>query len=294
VNGEARGTCLCGTVTYAVHPPYRWFAHCHCSMCRKHHGALFSTGFGVPRERFQWLSGRTSVVHYRATEAFERPFCLLCGSTVPGVSHIPNVLHVPAGGFDDDPGERPRSHIFVAFATSFYSMNDTLPKYAAYPAGIDVPSIDAARSRHDPSPGWCLGSCLCGSVTFDAAVRFDRLAACHCALCRHATGAAFGAWLLASRRDFRWRKGRSLIRAFALAAGRAYATRFCAACGSLLPTPCTSSPFIRVPASAIDTQIAPLPLVHTHTDQQAAWFSITDDWPQIAGAPSADSGGDCF
>jgi hypothetical protein len=294
VNGEVRGTCLCGTVAYAVHPPYRWFAHCHCSMCRKHHGALFSTGLGVPRERFRWLSGRTSIVHYRATEAFERPFCLLCGSTVPGVSHIPNVLHVPAGGLDGDPGERPRSHIFVASATSFYSANDTLPKYATYPAGVDVPSVDAARSSDDPPPGRCLGSCLCGSITFHVAARFDRLAACHCTLCRHSTGAAFGAWLLASRQDFRWLRGRSLIRAFELAEPRAYATRFCAACGSLMPAPCPGSQFIRVPVSAIDTQIAPPPLVHGYTAQRAAWFSITDERPQFAGPPSADAAWTCF
>ena len=55
VSTSTRGACLCGAVTFAIAPPYRWFAHCHCSMCRKHHGSLFGTGLGVARERFEWL-----------------------------------------------------------------------------------------------------------------------------------------------------------------------------------------------------------------------------------------------
>jgi hypothetical protein len=63
------GACLCGAVTFEVAPPYRWFAHCHCSMCRKHHGTLFGTTVGVARTRFRWLShfrGRSAVAAARS------------------------------------------------------------------------------------------------------------------------------------------------------------------------------------------------------------------------------------
>ena len=80
MNDPKRGACLCGAITFEIAPPYRWFAHCHCSMCRKHSGSFHGTGVGVPRERFRWLSGEDQIAHYRATGAFERPFCRRCGS----------------------------------------------------------------------------------------------------------------------------------------------------------------------------------------------------------------------
>ena len=69
---SVRGACLCGAVTFTIAPPYRWFAHCHCSMCRKHYGTLFGTSLGVMRAKFRWLAGADEIVHYRATAAFER------------------------------------------------------------------------------------------------------------------------------------------------------------------------------------------------------------------------------
>jgi hypothetical protein len=70
-------------VTFAIAPPYRWFAHCHCSLCRKHHGSLFGSGVGVALDKLEWLRGADAVVRYSATAAFERPFCRDSGATVP-------------------------------------------------------------------------------------------------------------------------------------------------------------------------------------------------------------------
>ena len=38
-----RGSCLCGAVRYEVSDPFEEMHHCHCSKCRKAHGAAFST-----------------------------------------------------------------------------------------------------------------------------------------------------------------------------------------------------------------------------------------------------------
>jgi hypothetical protein len=42
------GSCLCGTVQYEVAGPFMMMALCHCSKCRKHHGAMFSTFASAP------------------------------------------------------------------------------------------------------------------------------------------------------------------------------------------------------------------------------------------------------
>ena len=165
VSTSTRGACLCGAVTFAIAPPYRWFAHCHCSMCRKHHGSLFGTGLGVARERFEWLGGSADIVHYRASTAFERPFCRHCGSTVPAGSHDEPYWHVPAGLLDGDPGARPRSQIFVASRSPLYELDDALPQHAAYPPGTDA--TDHRRPACAPDGGRPIaGSCLCDGVAF--------------------------------------------------------------------------------------------------------------------------------
>ena len=39
-----KGSCLCGTVQWRLDPPFGEMSHCHCSMCRKAHGAAFAGG----------------------------------------------------------------------------------------------------------------------------------------------------------------------------------------------------------------------------------------------------------
>ena len=172
---STHGACLCGAVTFAIAPPYRWFAHCHCSLCRKHHGTLYGTGLGVARDRLEWLSGADEVVHYRATAAFERPFCRHCGSTVPAISHDKHFWHVPAGLLSGDPGARPRSHIFVASKSPLYELADALPSHAAYPPGIELPIVAPAPA---PAAGGVVGSCVCSAVAFAATATVDRVVNC--------------------------------------------------------------------------------------------------------------------
>src|SRR5206468_4227360 len=52
-----RGTCLCGYVAFEADAPFEFMGHCHCSMCRKHHGAAFSSALAVHPSRFRWLRG---------------------------------------------------------------------------------------------------------------------------------------------------------------------------------------------------------------------------------------------
>ena len=41
-----QGSCLCGGVRYETTAPLQGASHCHCSMCRKAHGAAFGS-YGV-------------------------------------------------------------------------------------------------------------------------------------------------------------------------------------------------------------------------------------------------------
>lgn len=286
MNASIRGACLCGAVAFEIEPPYQWFAHCHCSMCRKQHGSLFGTGVGVERSRFRWTQGEAEIVHYSATPAFERPFCRRCGSTVPGVSHLPDVMHVPAGLLEGDFAMKPRSHIFAASKSPLQPITDSLPRFEGYPPGIDLPIVELKRpaSRR----GLVVGSCLCGAVTYEVNDTLRRVVHCHCSLCRRSRGAPYASTLFVHSARFRWQRGAELVRTFRLPPPRTYETDFCARCGSLTPSVSPDVGLALVPAGSLDTPVGLLPGVHIYVASKARWHEITDSAPQFAEMPPPD------
>jgi hypothetical protein len=292
VSAAVSGECLCGSVSFTIAPPYRWFANCHCSMCRKHHGALYGCGVGVVRERFEWRSGESDVVHYHSSAAFERPFCRRCGSKVPGVSHLPDVLVVPAGSLDTSFRERPRAHIFVGSKSSLCTINDALPQYATYPPGVDLPVVE--RPAAAVRPGFVTGACLCGAVGFEVQGGLHRVVHCHCSLCRRSRGTPFASTLFTSPDRFRFTRGRERIRPYRLPAPRTYETDFCTACGSLVPTVVPDFRFVLIPAGALDTPLSPLPGVHIYVGSRASWHEITDSEPRFEEMPPPDRFSELF
>jgi hypothetical protein len=286
MSDPARGACLCGAVSFEVEPPYHWFAHCHCSMCRKHHGTLFGTGLGVERTKLRWLSGEREIVHYRSTDAFERAFCGRCGSKVPGHSHLPDVVVVPAGTLEGDFGMRPRAHIFVGSKSPLVTINDRLTQFEAYPPGVDLPIVERAAAR--ARPGAVAGSCLCGDVRFEVSGEVNRIVHCHCSLCRRSRGTAYASTLFAAPERFRWTRGKDRVRSYRLAPPRTYETDFCARCGSLAPTMVPDFGIALLPAGAIDTPLKPLQAVHIYVGSKAAWQDITDAAAQFEEMPPAD------
>ena len=51
------GSCLCGSVRYEIAASLENAEYCHCSMCRKAHGAAFSANSIVPTEALTVSSG---------------------------------------------------------------------------------------------------------------------------------------------------------------------------------------------------------------------------------------------
>jgi len=69
------GRCLCGALRFEADPPFQFMVNCHCSMCRKHHGAAFATFIAVPPAKFRWISGEANVGVYASSENASRAFC---------------------------------------------------------------------------------------------------------------------------------------------------------------------------------------------------------------------------
>lgn len=130
-----RGGCLCGDVRFEIDGPLTSASHCHCSMCRKAHGAAFGTYGLVKAGDFRIVSGADRITRYRSSPGVVRTFCARCGSTLQWLRDSkPDIVDIALGVIDGDPGVRPSSHIFVASKAPWYDITDNLPQHAATPA----------------------------------------------------------------------------------------------------------------------------------------------------------------
>jgi hypothetical protein len=131
-----KGSCLCGTVRYEITGAFAVIGHCHCSICRKAHGAAFATwGILGDPQQFRWTSGAEFVERYRSSPARQRCFCRKCGSPL-AASHDGEVSEVVLGNIDGDPGGRPTEHIFTGSKAPWHEITDALPQHKEWPPGM--------------------------------------------------------------------------------------------------------------------------------------------------------------
>jgi hypothetical protein len=129
-----RGSCLCGGVRYEISGPLRGVLNCHCSMCRKAHGAAFRTRASVMAVDFRWVQGEELVTYYESSQGNHRGFCRVCGSPLLSrFDYDPAVYGLPLGALDDDPGKKPKLHVFVADKAPWHDIGDGLPQYPGFP-----------------------------------------------------------------------------------------------------------------------------------------------------------------
>lgn len=129
-----RGSCLCATVRYEVRGSLGRAVNCHCSMCRKAHGAAFATYARVKADDFALLSGKDDIAAYPSSPHVTRTFCRRCGSTLQFISaEHPGSFALALGTLDDDPGVRPSVHIYVESKAPWFDITDSLPQRRAYP-----------------------------------------------------------------------------------------------------------------------------------------------------------------
>ena len=127
------GSCLCGAVRYEFEGPVECMASCHCSMCRKHHGAAFATYVGCPNERLRVTAGEEVLRTYASSPSVARRFCGTCGSSLFWAEASGSHTWVAAGTLDVDPGARPTHHIFASTKAPWHTITDALPQFDEYP-----------------------------------------------------------------------------------------------------------------------------------------------------------------
>jgi hypothetical protein len=271
----SRASCLCGDVTWELDGPYVFMHHCHCGRCRKAHGTPFATYIGAPEDSFR-LRGAEHVVTWGAAGSW-RSFCDGCGSVVPGPA-FNGLVFSPAGNFEDDPGERPGDHIFVASKAPWYEIADDLPRFDAYPPGVDA-TVLPDPPRTAPPPGTMRGSCLCGAVSYEIDGPPLLARNCHCSRCRKARSAAHAANLFAPAEHFRFTRGEDQVASYRVPDADRFSQSFCRICGSPMPVVYPGRGAV-VPMGSLDDPPAMTPACHIFVGSRAPWFEIADALPQ--------------
>jgi hypothetical protein len=125
------GSCLCGAIKYQVDKIEADMAHCHCSMCRKFHGAAYSTFGEALRDNFHWLQGEALLMSYTADNGSVRQFCKKCGSSMTFLASLKStqVLEFSLGTMDQDIDQFPDAHVYVENKANWSDINDSLLHY---------------------------------------------------------------------------------------------------------------------------------------------------------------------
>ena len=128
-----KASCLCQAVQFEVDRFDAQAGHCHCTMCRKFHGAAFATLGSAPAAHFHWIQGESDVKAYTAENGTVRSFCQHCGTSL--FFATPNFagdsIEIALAVFDDDIPVQPNAHIFVDFGANWVVATDDLPKFSA-------------------------------------------------------------------------------------------------------------------------------------------------------------------
>lgn len=124
-----KGSCACGGIQYELNDRFLIANHCHCSTCRKTHGAAFGTFGHAHADHFRWIEGEAFLTGYSSSEGNVRNFCRVCGSSMPSVFPPINYVRIPLATLDDDPETQPVAHLYVKSKVPWFEITDTLPQY---------------------------------------------------------------------------------------------------------------------------------------------------------------------
>ena len=125
------GQCFCGAVRFTLEWPSKWVAHCHCSMCRRAHGAAFVTWVGMDATRVRIEDDAGALRWFSSSPGAERGFCSRCGSSLFFRSERwPGELHIALANLKGDADRAPMAHVFWETHRGWAAVdpNDGLPR----------------------------------------------------------------------------------------------------------------------------------------------------------------------
>ena len=131
------GSCFCGAVQFEVTLPTLVCVHCHCSMCRRIHGAAYVTWFTLPKTQWRVTAGEGELVRYASSDHGVRSFCGRCSSALFfETSQRGDQVDIPLANMAAPIDRAPQLHIFFGDRAEWTEVGDSLPRLGG-PTGLE-------------------------------------------------------------------------------------------------------------------------------------------------------------
>ena len=124
---EIIGGCLCGAVKYKVNKMNFKAYHCHCSICQRASGGIFSTYINLHRDEVIWVKGGPS--YYNSSSKAKRGFCNSCGSSICYESLGSNKIDICVGSINEKSKLKLVGHNGIESRLTNFAYEDELPKF---------------------------------------------------------------------------------------------------------------------------------------------------------------------
>jgi hypothetical protein len=127
---KVHARCLCGAVAFELEGEPRSRSWCHCTMCRRAHGATPVAWVSFPRASLRFTAG--ALTWYASSAHARRGFCATCGSSMifEDARH-PDIVDVATAVLDEaaDAELAPRRHIWAPSGLAWALPDDGLPRH---------------------------------------------------------------------------------------------------------------------------------------------------------------------
>ena len=132
------GRCLCGRFASRSPATSDRSPSRHCAECRRASGSAFAANANVVKSEHRFSSGAAAVVEYESSPGKFRAFCGRCGSPMYSRTDAePETLRIRLGTLDQDPGGRPRLHVWTSEKAAWFDIPDDVTQIPAIPPRAD-------------------------------------------------------------------------------------------------------------------------------------------------------------
>lgn len=124
---QTSGSCFCGAIRFSATLPSKWCAHCHCSMCRKAHGAGYVTWVGFEADQVRITCDEDILTWFDSSAGAQRGFCGKCGSSLFFRSERwAGELHIALACMDEPIDRQPQANVFFDEHVDWMPVDNTL------------------------------------------------------------------------------------------------------------------------------------------------------------------------
>jgi hypothetical protein len=129
----AKGSCLCGKITYEATSVGASITKCHCKFCQKLSGSAYGDYTTAPFAGFKWTSGEGLLTKYESSPGNFRNFCRECGTHLPTGHAAMGIYFVQAGTLDTDEQLAESAHMFLRSKAAWHRRATGLAEFQEYP-----------------------------------------------------------------------------------------------------------------------------------------------------------------